>query len=119
MIIDRREILFSFIDIDGKKIIWYKDAYESVLKDHPEVKTHIGIIEETIKNPHQINQDVDYKQRACYYLLFSGADPYVNKSMKVVVSYNRLSRRYKILTAYFVDRIKKGEKIIWTKLKNN
>ena len=115
----RKEILYSFIDVNGRRIIWYKDVYEAVLKDHPEVNTHLGIIEKTIKNPHQINQDVDYKNRLCYYLLFSGTDQYVNKSMKVVVSYNSLSRRYKILTAYFVDRIKKGEKTIWTKLKNN
>jgi len=114
-----RKILYTFIDIDGKKIVWYKDVYEAILKDHPEVNTHFDKIKKAITGPHQINQDVNYKNRRCYYLLFSGTDQYINKSMKVVVSYNRLSRRYKILTAYFVDRIKKGEKIIWTKLKNN
>ncbi|MFH1890382.1 MAG: hypothetical protein ABIJ91_02350 [Candidatus Kuenenbacteria bacterium] len=106
-------------DKDNKKVIWYKRGYDEVKQDHLEVEINFDKIKKAISDPHIITQDVDKKKRKCYYLLFCGNEDYKNMSMKVVIEYVKYLRCCKIITAYFTNRIKPGEKIIWTKPKNN
>lgn len=111
-----KEIFCTFKDkLTGKKVIWYKKGYEDVKKDHKEIETHFYEVKGAIENPDIIKKDLNHKRRKCYYLYFRGGHNYPNCHMKVVVGKTVLGR-LKIITAYFTNTIKQGEKEIWSKI---
>jgi len=62
---------------------------------------------ETIQNPAEIYRDAFFLDRECYYRFSKRHQAYI----KITVELHKT--RNTVITAYKVDSVKKGEKIVW------
>ena len=116
------KIFRVFIEkLSKQKVYFYQRNYEA-LRDgtgkhsikHPEVATHIHIIQKALEDPFQVNQDKSEKKHRCYYATFEADPVYHGKFMKVVVGrdfYGRLE----LITAYARSSIQANELKLWPK----
>jgi len=100
-----------FTDVFNKKIRLSDERANHLIETHPEIKSQIEKIKETLLNPDLIIQsktddevDLYYK----YYLVTTVGEKYLCVVVKVTIDDSF------IITAYFTDSIKGGE-ILWKK----
>lgn len=106
--------------LENDDVVWFLEDYEA-LRDgkkghhkHPEVASHLYIIQKAIENPDIVNHDKDYPKRKCYYSKFDGDGVYPSGYMKVVIEQTWYGK-IKILTAHFRSSIGNGEEKIYDK----
>lgn len=115
-----REILHTFKDGRlGKKVIWYKEDYESVRDGgsnhsgaHPEVETNFKVVKQAIENPFLVRKDKDYKNRYCYYAYFPGMREYPNQHMKAILK-QTLRGILIVVSAYVLVSIDDDQEVLW------
>jgi hypothetical protein len=98
-------VRFITVDPEGREIrlteAWYVDH---ILVEHPDL-TDDQEIEETIRRAELIAVDAIDELRLVYYRTYRRTPQ--RWLLKVVVAYNE------VVTAYRVNRVKQGERIIW------
>lgn len=103
---------FSADDPRGRLIICTEKIWSThIEKSHSDLVSYESETIETVSNPDYINSDVFFPNREVYYLKFVEKRKY----LKVVVQFIS-SKIGEVVTAFFVDGIKSGEKLIWSKL---
>ena len=45
-----RELQFDITDENNKRVLWYKDSYDSHLEIHPDIKKYVHLIPEILKS---------------------------------------------------------------------
>lgn len=85
-----------------------KRRYEHIL-EHSEMKNQINRIKETLKEPEEIRESI-YDEDVWLFYRFYPKSPVTKKYMLVVVKL--LNRKGFIITAFYTDKIKKGE-LVW------
>jgi molybdopterin synthase catalytic subunit len=98
-------------DVFGQQIRLTNEIINNIKNKHPELSAQIDSIEEALLNPHKVvkskkDSSVQLYYRYDYYLIIE------NKYLCVVVKI--VENDAFIITAYFTDKIKKGE-VIWEK----
>lgn len=108
-------IYYRCKDRQQRNIIWFQENYQRKSAQHPEIISDFNSIIAAIQSPSIITKDIGNNNRLCYYLYVG------DKTMKVVIYFPKLSFKKIgiIITAYYVNRIKPTEKIIWIKKPNN
>lgn len=99
-----------FVDLFNRKIKLSKDRRKHIL-ERLEMRNQEEKIKETLINPELIKRSVSNKNVVIYYKNYPKT-PVTNKYLAVVAEINEIESF--IITAYFTDRIKKGE-LIWEK----
>ncbi len=79
--------------------------------EHPEMKSQLSKIKETLENPDEIRESLCVKSVWLFYKFYLKT-PVTNKYMLVVTKI--LNKDGFVITAFFTDKIKKDE-IIWKK----
>ena len=97
-----------FRDYRGQSIRLTEERRKHIL-EHPEMKSLMSRIEETLSDPQRVIQSLSDKEANLYYKFYVGTKV-GDKYLCVVVKTMKQSAF--ILTAYLTDAIKKGE-IIW------
>lgn len=98
----------SFVDLFNRKIILTEDRRKHIL-ERQEMANQESKIKETLSNPESIKRSVSSNQVVIYYKYYPKT-PVTSKHLAVVVN----TKESFIISAYFTDRIKKGE-LVWTK----
>lgn len=100
-----KESLFTMIDPQGRAISLTESCYTfHILVEHPDI-SDVDEIEQAIKRPNYIAQDAIDDKRLVYYRTYRRRPQHW--MLKVVVEEDE------IITAYRVNRLKRGEIIIW------
>lgn len=99
-----------FVDLFNRKIKLSEDRRKHIL-ERLEMHNQEEKIKETLINPELIKRSMSNKTVVIYYKNYPKT-PVTNKYLAVVVKINEIENF--IITAYFTDRIKKGE-LIWEK----
>jgi hypothetical protein len=100
-----------FKDIHNRNIRLTEERQEHIETDHPEMSGQINKIQETVSNPDKIVRSRTDPDVELFYRHYD-ATPVTEKYLCVVVKV--LVDDIFIITAYFTDKIKKGE-ILWEK----
>jgi len=103
-------IIFEMISKLNKRICLNKERSIHILS-RVEMKNQENKIKETLTSPNEIRESLKDKSIWIYYKKYSKT-PVTQKYMLVVVKV--LNNEGEVITAFFTDRIKKGE-IIWRK----
>jgi hypothetical protein len=82
--------------------------YEHIL-EHAEMKDQIERIKETLKEPEEIRKSI-YDESVWLFYRFYPKSPVTKKYMLVIVKV--LNTKGFIITAFYTDKIKKGE-LLW------
>lgn len=97
--------LFSASDPQGRAVELTQACYtRHILVEHPDL-ADVDEIEETIRKPEYITQDVVNENRLIYYRTYQRRPQHW--LIKVVVEAEE------VVTAYRVKRLKQGETILW------
>lgn len=97
--------LFSTRDPQGRTVELTQACYANhILIEHPDL-ADVGEIEETVRKPEYIMQDVINVNRLIYYRTYQRRPQHW--LIKVVVEDKE------VVTAYRVKRVKQGEMILW------
>ena len=100
-------------DCRGYRITCSEETcYGKILPARPTLQNRLNNIEEAIRLPHFMCEDVIKKNRNAYYLIRPKGE---NRYLKVVVELNPKTKKGILITAYFTDKGKEGERIIWTR----
>ena len=91
-----------------KSVTLDERRYEHIL-EHGEMKNQIERIKETLKEPDEIRESI-YDESVWLFYRFYPRSPVTKKYMLVVVKV--LNSKGFIITAFYTDKIKKGE-LIW------
>ena len=100
----------SFIDIFKRKITLSEERKNHIL-NRLEMLNQESKIKETLSAPELLKRSVSDEKVVIYYRHYPKT-PVTEKYLAVVVKIN--NKENFIISAYFTDRIKKGE-LIWTK----
>lgn len=100
----------AFIDLFKRKIILTEENRSHIL-NRPELLNQEDKIEETLLNPELIKKSVSDDKVVIYYKRYQKT-PVTSKYMAVVVKLT--DKENFIISAYFTDRIKKGD-LLWEK----
>ena len=100
----------SFIDIFKRKITLTEERRKHILY-RPEMFNQESKIKETLSDPELIKRSVSDKDVVIYYKHYP-ATPVTSKHLAVIVKIS--GKENFIISAYFTDRIKKGE-LVWKK----
>ena len=98
----------TYLDYRGQRIRLTEERRKHIL-EHPEMKSLMSRIEETLSEPQRVVQSLSDKEANLYYKYYLGTmvgDKYLCVVVKMI------KKDAFILTAYLTDSIKKGE-IIW------
>jgi len=93
------------------KIIFLDKKRRKHVLEHPEMKNQLNKIKETLEFPDEIRESLYIKSIWLFYKFYFNT-PVSDKYMLVVTKI--LNKEGFIITAFFTDKIKKGE-IIWKK----
>lgn len=97
--------LFSARDPQDRIVTLTQTCYAfHIIVEHPDL-TDVDEIEETIRKPEYITEDVVDENRLIYYRTYQRRPQHL--LVKVVVEAGE------VVTAYSVKRLKQGETIIW------
>jgi hypothetical protein len=94
----------------GKVVSLSSDRWKHVLS-HPEMKNQRIRVKETLLDPDEIRQSIQSNDTLLFYKLYLKT-PVTTKYMLVVVKVS--NEEGFIVTAFYTDKIKKGD-IIWKK----
>ena len=106
--------------LNKNEVVWFLEDYEAVRdgqkghNQHPEVNSHIDIIQKALEEPDIVNFDKDYPKRRCYYSKFKDDGLYPSGYMKVVTQHMWYGK-IRVVTAHFRYSVGKGEKKIYEK----
>ncbi|MBI2656669.1 hypothetical protein HYX03_02935 [Candidatus Woesearchaeota archaeon] len=100
----------TFVDLFDRKIILTEEIKSHILK-RPEMINHEDKIKETLNAPELLKRSVSDEKVVIYYKYYIKT-PVTHKYLAVIVKIN--DKENFIISAYFTDRIKKGE-IVWKK----
>jgi molybdopterin synthase catalytic subunit len=103
-------VVFKIFSKIGKTISLDEDRWRHVL-NHPEMKTQLDRIKETIMNPDEIRESTHDPSVLLFCKLY-GETPVTEKYLLVVIETQ--NREGFIVTAFFTDRVKKGG-VMWKK----
>ena len=99
---------FKVTDPRGREITCSDECWDGhVVKAKPRMAHQEGTVKGALEEPDGIAQDVDFRDRQCYYKLL----PHKKCYMKVVVELE--NDHGKVITAFLADSPKRGEKFIW------
>lgn len=101
----------QFEDVSQRSIVLTEDRQRHIQSDHPEMSRQMDKIRETLKRPDDIVRSRTDPEVELFYRRYDDT-PVSEKSLCVVVKV--LPERAFIITAYFTDTIKQGEKL-WLK----
>lgn len=116
----QRRIHKTFIEkVYGEKVVLYEDRYLE-LRDgsnrhtnHPEIESHLHILERALIDPIRVNDDKDGNGKMCYYADFGDDPMYKGKYMKVVVGRNKHGI-LEVITAHARENyLQNGETKVW------
>ena len=96
----------EFIDLLNKRIRLTEDRWKHI-KDRPEMIKEEDKIKETLSNPELLKRSVSSENVVIYYKHYPKTQV-TSKHLAVVVN----TKENFIISAYFTDRIKKGE-LVW------
>jgi len=98
-------LLFDVFDPRGFRVYLSEERWSHIMDGHPEIQK-VDLIKRTVESPWFISADIQDNLAEVYYrkgLMPGKPQLYV----RVVV------RQGRIITAYALGNLKKGEKIIW------
>jgi hypothetical protein len=103
--------IFSTFDPRGRLVICTEECWNfHILDGHPELDGQEELVKKAIEQPSLpfIYQDKDYQDRHVYYSLDDSGEYY----LKVIAEF--LNDEYgEVITAFWTDSIRPGEKMIW------
>jgi hypothetical protein len=100
-----------FRDIHNRRIRLTRERQKHIKSDHPEMSGQIDKIQDTLLNPDMIVRSKTDSEVELFYRHYD-VTPVTEKYLCVVVKV--LTGRSFILTAYFTDRIKRGQ-VLWVR----
>lgn len=101
----------TFVDLFDRKIILTDEIKGHILK-RPEMIDQDNKIKETLSAPELLKRSVSEEKVVIYYKYYIKT-PVTHKYLAVIVMISE--KQNFIISAYFTDRIKKGE-IVWKKI---
>ena len=101
----------QLVDSSGRNIRFTDERKKHIELDHPEMAGQLTKIAETLSNPDFIIKSRTDWQAELFYKRYSGT-PVGEKYLCVIVK--TIDSDCFILTSYFTDTIKRGERL-WTK----
>jgi len=104
------EIFFEIVDKFDRIISLTKERYTHI-SSRAEMTKQESKIKETLTNPDEVRESLRDKSAWLYYKKYPKT-PVTEKYMLVVVKV--LNNKGEVITAFFTDRIKKGE-LVWKK----
>ena len=99
-----------FVDLFNRKIRLSEEIIKHIL-ERPEMLNQEGKIKETLSNPELIKGSVSDENVVIYYRHYT-TTPVTSKYLAVIVKLEATENF--IISAYFTNRIKKGE-LVWEK----
>lgn len=97
----------TLIDYQERQVRLTEERLKHILR-HPELSAMEGEIDVTLRNPEEVRRSRTDETVLLSYRYYTGT-PIGDKWLCVVVKY--LENDAFVLTAYFTDKIKKGEKV--------
>ena len=91
--------------------------YDKILLDHHELSGNERAIERAVRDPDVHARDKEYANREVYYRHGALPPPDDGDYVKVVVVYEETptgETRGRVVTAYAITRLARGEHILWT-----
>lgn len=103
-------VVFKVLSKIGKVVSLDEVRWRHVL-EHPEMKNQLDRIKETAVNPDEVRASVHGSSVLLFYKFYEET-PVTEKYLIVVIK--SLNREGFIVTAFFTDRVKKGDSV-WRK----
>ncbi len=100
-------MIFRILSQLGREITLEEKVLDHIL-EHPEMKGQLSRIKEAAMAPDAVHKSIRVKDIALFYKLFEKTP--VGKKYICVVA-KLINYEYHIITAYYTDRIKEGDKI--------
>lgn len=102
--------LFHTHDPRGETVVLWENRYHNHIRKHEGIT--VAMIQTAVEEPEIITRDTTYPLRDNYYA--RGLDPDVPEDwVKVCVEFS--SDEGKVITAFFTDRPKPEEDILWSR----
>lgn len=98
-------------DVHGRSVRLTDERLDHIEMDHPEMANQLSRIKETLSEPEKIVRSRSDPEVELFYR-FYGITPVTSKFLCVVVKV--LTDHNFIITAYYTDRVKRGD-VLWEK----
>lgn len=103
-------IVFKVLSKMGKVVSLDEERWRHVL-EHPEMNNQLDRIKETIMSPDEVIESVHDPTILLFYKLYKETSVTEKYLLAIIKALNREGF---IVTAFFTDRVKKGE-VVWKK----
>jgi hypothetical protein len=111
--------LLRITDCRGRDVAIDEETWrKKIVLDHAELDGNEAAVERTLVDPDVRNRDKTHIHREVFYRSGVLPPPYHVDMLKVVVEFRRCddgAQKGRVVTAFAVDRVARGEKRIWTR----